>query len=518
MLGGVLSLAGGLASNIIVAAIFGAGANMDAYLTAMVIPAYFQFAFYGSLSFVFIPAFIEAETNKGDDDAWSLVGTFFWIIAIVFFCVAIVGSLFSTQIINAIVPGFQKEKSALASQMLSILFFTIPFTGLSTLTVGIQNARNRFFWPSFAPAFGSFGNVIVLLIFSRFLGPMSLCWGFLVSTILQAGITVIPVLSHCWNKMLSLTDSRIGKLGKLMMPLILFGMLLSFSPVAERYFSSTLPDGQIAYMGYANKISSIFVVFLASGIATAIFPSMARAYTHSGIHGLSEKNDFGLRLTFAVALPTVMIAGAVAIPLTSIFFERGAFKHADTLGVSQIVIAFLLGNVLFRMIGNIFQRSFYVLNNTITQQIVESILFILFIATARFFVAQWGYVGLVWAGAARSGLGVFILWILLIRKFPRDNLRNIILYIMKYCGATLVAYICGRFTLLLLAFAPAIFQLAIGGGLSAALYMFILYFLDKEMFLSILELGGISYVFGKFHSGRNWLLQKKLWLGGKSQG
>ena len=318
MLGGILSLAGGLAGNVIIAAVFGAGADMDAFLTAMVIPAYLQIVFYGSLSFVFIPAFIEAEANKGDDDAWALVGTFFWIAALVLFCVAIVGSLFSSQIINAVAPGFEEEKSVLASQMLSILLFTIPLSGLSTLTVGIQNARYRFFWPSVAPAFGAFGNVIVLLVFSRYLGPLALCWGYFVSIAFQAGMTVIPVLLHGWKETLPLSDPRVGSLARLMLPLVFLGLVLSFSPVAERYFSSTLPDGQIAFMGYAQKVSSIFVLSLASGISTTIFPAMARTYATEGIQGLSKRNDFGLQLTFTVALPAVMISGALAVPLVGV--------------------------------------------------------------------------------------------------------------------------------------------------------------------------------------------------------
>jgi putative peptidoglycan lipid II flippase len=236
---------------------------------------------------------------------------------------------------------------------------------------------------------------------------------------------------------------------------------------------------------------------------------MARTYTHEGIYGLSQKNDFGLRLTFAVALPTVMIIGAIAVPLTSVFFERGAFQHSDTLGVSQIIFAFLLGNVLFRMVGNIFQRSFYVLNNTTTQPIVDSILTILFVATARFFVARWGYIGLVWAGVIRSGLGVLTLWVLLLRKFPRDNSRSTFLYVTKYFGAACTAYICGHLTLLLMTFSPAIFQLIIAGSLSAALYIFILYFLDKEILLSILELFGIQYFLNKLPKKRTWRFQRK---------
>jgi putative peptidoglycan lipid II flippase len=510
MLGGILSLAGGLAGNVVIAAIFGAGADMDAFLTALVIPAYLQIVFYSSLSFVFVPAFIDAETNRGDDDAWALAGTFFWIAAVALFSIAILGAVFSSQIIDLVAPGFQGEKSALASRMLSILVFTIPLSGLSTLTVGIQNARYRFFGPSVAPAIGALGNVIILLIFSRFIGPLALCWGYVISMVIQAGITVIPVLSHGWKRTFPLTDQRVTGLGRLMVPLIFLGLVLSFSPVAERYFSSSLPDGQIAYMGYAQKISSMFVLSLASGISTTIFPVMARTFASEGIAGLSEKSYFGLQLTFAVGLPAIMISGAVAVPLTSIFLERGAFSFIDTLGVSQILFAYLLGNVLFRMIDNIAQRSFYVMNNTTTQPIVDSIFLILFIAAARFVVDRWGYIGIAWAGVVRGGLGNLTLWTLLLRKFPQNNLRNMLLNIAKYFVAALVAYGCARLALFLFAFLPVFFELAIAGLLSVLIYGVILRYFDEDMLSSVLDMLGARYLIGVFEKGKKWLIAIKL--------
>jgi len=204
-----------------------------------------------------------------------------------------------------------------------------------------------------------------------------------------------------------------------------------------------------------------------------------------------------------------MIIGAVAIPLTSVFFERGAFDHSDTLGVSQIIFASLLGNVLFRMVGNIFQRSFYVLKDTSTQPIIDSVLVIVYLLSARFFVTRWGYVGLVWASVARSGLGVTILWILSLKKLPRENLRNNIAYILKYFVAALAAYIFARSILMLLTQIPAFFQLIIGGLMSVSLYILILYFLDRKILMSISELAGMHYVFGGFQRSRNWLFHKR---------
>jgi peptidoglycan biosynthesis protein MviN/MurJ (putative lipid II flippase) len=236
---------------------------------------------------------------------------------------------------------------------------------------------------------------------------------------------------------------------------------------------------------------------------------MARAYAAEGIEGLSRKNDFGLQLTFAVALPAIMISGAVAVPLTGVFFERGAFGHADTLGVSQILFAFLLSNVLFRMVGNILQRSFYVLNNTTTQPIVDSVFLLLFIVAGRFIVARWGYVGLAWAGVVRTGLGILTLWALLIRKLPQNNLRNVFSYTLKYFCAALAAYGCARIVLFAFGFLPAFFELAFAGIAGALLYGIIIYYLDKEMLSSVLDLFGARYFIAILQKAKNRLTALK---------
>lgn len=497
MLGGILSLVGSLASNVIVAYLYGAGANMDAYLTALVIPTYFQIVLFWNLSFVLIPAFIEAEEKQKKEDAWALVGSFCWLTVLVLLVIALMGSFFADAIIGATAPGFEGEKAALAARMFQVLIFSTPFTGLSTLTVGIQNARNRFFWPSFAPAVGSFANVLVLVLFSRTLGSMALCWGYFAATFFQALFTLVPVLSRAWNKALPIGDPRVTGILRLVTPLIVFGLFTSFAPIVERYFSSGLPDGQIAYMGYANKISNIFVLLLASSIATVILPSMARSYATDGIAGLSERNNFGLRLTFALALPAVLILSAIAVPLIKVLFERGAFGLTATLGVSRVIFAYLLSDVLFRMIGNILQRSFYVLKDTITQSVIGSVLLILYLLVARFFVVNWGYVGLVWAGALRHGLSIVILWSILLLRFPKDHLEQTFLLILKYAVAAVGAYACGYFILLGIQSLPPLVQLIVAGTLSVGVYAGMLYLLDKAMFLSILEVFGVRSILNK---------------------
>ena len=494
MLGSIFSLLGGLASNIIIASIFGARADMDAYITALVIPNYIQLIFYSSLSFVLVPAFIETQTKKEEENAWALVGTFFWLTLAVLLTISVIGSIFSEAIIRVSAPGFQNEKAELASHMLAVLMLAIPFMGLGTLTVGIQNARRYFFWPSVAPAFGAFGNMITLLILYPVIGSLALSWGFLIAIMIQAGFTTLPVILHGWRHVFSLSDQRMVDVIKLMGPMILIGMVASFNPVAERYFSSGLPDGQIAYIGYVGKLSGIFVALLASGIAASIYPAMARAYNQGGVEALAEKSIFGLRLSFAISLPSIAIVSAVSIPFISLIFERGAFEHSDSIGISLIILPCFLDDVFFRMISNIFQRSFYVLKVPASQLLVSTTFLVVYILIAGFFVKQWGYVGLVWAGAVRRALSSIVIWALLSRKFPAEQQQKTLPYLLKYCFAALAAYIGGNLIATSLASVSSIVQVAVGGSVGLIIYLGILRSLDHEILKWILDLAGTRSV------------------------
>src|SRR5690349_14936772 len=100
MLGNVFGLLAGLSSQVIIASIFGAGASMDAFLTALVVPTYLQAVLLSGLPFVFVPAFVHSESAGDIDNAWSLAGTFFWLVGGVLTILAIAGSMFAWQIVH----------------------------------------------------------------------------------------------------------------------------------------------------------------------------------------------------------------------------------------------------------------------------------------------------------------------------------------------------------------------------------------------------------------------------------
>jgi putative peptidoglycan lipid II flippase len=494
MLGGMFTLLAGLASQIVVASIFGAGAEMDAFLTAWAVPYYFQLVLTSWMPFVIVPAFVQQQESNSEDTAWALVGTFTWLTVGILTLLSLIVVFIAPTIINLVAPGLSPYKADLSTKMLYILVFTVPLSGLNILSTGIQNTRGRFFWPSIAPAIGSISNLLAVMLLHQRIGPVALAWGNLASVALSALVPVVPMLRHGWKRLVPLKDQMIRELVHLMLPFILFGVLTSSVSLFERFFASGLPDGDLSYLGYAGKISSILVIAVALGIASAIFPEMARAYVQNGERGLVEQAEYGLRLTLAVALPALGIMAAAAVPLITILYERGAFDHSDTLSVSRIVLIVLIGDVLFRMLNNVINRTLFVIKDTRTGPMISAASTILYVFLAKVLANAFGYVGLAVASALLASLNFLGIGTALYGKLRFFNLGKLFKDFLLYLAASLAASLSAWLISNALASTHVLVQLIAIFGVSGPLYLGILYLIDKDMAVAVLEMAGIRQI------------------------
>jgi putative peptidoglycan lipid II flippase len=490
-LGGLFVVLAGLTRQVVIAAVFGAGVEKDAFLTALVVPLYVEAVLLTGVPFVFIPAFVQGTTEGREEDAWALVGTFFWVTGAILALVAVGGALLAPQIVALSAPGLSPTKADLTARMLAIVMLSLPLTGLGILTRCIQNARDRFFWPAVATALGSMGNLAVLLFLYQRVGASVLAWGYLMAAALGACVTVIPVLAHGWTRLMPLTDGRVHEMAGLMSPFVLFGVLARAMPVLERYFAAELPDGNLSYLGYASQICQVEKSMMSASIATAIFPAMSKAHAQDGEGGLVRTAEYGLRLSLAVALPVFAITSAVAVPLVTLLFERGAFDHRATLSVSRIVPITVLGSVVLLMAHHLIRRVFYVTKDTHTVPLVDAATLVLYPVLAKLLVGIWGYVGLALAKTVYSGLLLLVLFWLLIRKIESFSMSDLLKHTLVYGATSLVAFFGASLACSTLVFLPDVLKLLVAFFVAGVLYLAILLRIDRDIGVSVLDMAGI---------------------------
>src|SRR5690348_13156557 len=164
----------GLAREMVMARLFGAGFVYDAFLLGFRIPNLTRDLFAeGALSSAFVPIFAQTLAQKGKKEAAvlsNLVGTAL-ILIVGAFCT--LGVIFSPALVNLLAEGFHQVpgKFDLAVRMTRIMFPFLLLVALAAQAMGVLNASNKFGVPALASTFFNLGSVGFGIVLGIWLGP-----------------------------------------------------------------------------------------------------------------------------------------------------------------------------------------------------------------------------------------------------------------------------------------------------------------------------------------------------------
>src|SRR6266513_3315952 len=158
----------GLIREIVIASLFGATKNMDAFLTAFRAPNMLRDLFAeGALSTAFVTTFSRRIATEGERSAWDLASKVATLALVFMSAVSLLGVVFAPVLIDILAPGFPLEKAEMTVLLTRIMFPFILLVSLAALVMGMLNARHVFGPPAMASAFFNLGSII---------GGVTLCY------------------------------------------------------------------------------------------------------------------------------------------------------------------------------------------------------------------------------------------------------------------------------------------------------------------------------------------------------
>src|SRR6476659_3279596 len=162
----------GLIREMVIAALFGASRNMDAFLTAFRAPNMLRDLFAeGALSTAFVTTFSRRIATEGDQSAWGLASKVATLTLVFMSAVTLLGILFAPFVIGILAPGFPAEKAALTILLTRIMFPFILLVSLAALVMGMLNAKNVFGVPAMASSFFNIGSIVGGVFFGWLFDP-----------------------------------------------------------------------------------------------------------------------------------------------------------------------------------------------------------------------------------------------------------------------------------------------------------------------------------------------------------
>lgn len=329
---------------IIVAAKFGVGMEMDAFFIALIIPSLLSGLLLSSLEATFIPVFVNYKTKKKEKDAFTIASTMINILLIVLCIVVLFFIFLAPYIIPLLAPGFNAEALHLAIRLTRVLLPMMIFMALFGLSKSIINSYKDFTLPALAPLVFTVTIIAALFILTK-LGIMSLAIGSVAGAFFQFAI-LIPRLKSKGLKYrfkLNLHHPGVKRVWCLALPLFIGASISSVNIVVDRIMASTLVEGSVAALGYADKLIQVpFVIFIFS-ITTVILPFFAYQISKEKIKELKKTLSFVVRNAGFILIPITIGVMVLSVPLVRLLFQRGMFDQRATMMTSQALFYYAIG-------------------------------------------------------------------------------------------------------------------------------------------------------------------------------
>ena len=338
------------ARDVLIARVFGAGMATDAFFVAFKLPNLLRRMFAeGAFSQAFVPIFGEYKNRRGHEATKLLLDHVATMLALILFVVTLIGIVAAPVLVYISAPGFVKdaEKFDLTVQLLRFTSPYIFFISLVAVAAAILNTYNKFWVPAVAPILLNVCFIGGALWLAPYCHPpiMALAWAVFIAGIVQLAfqlpflkkIDMLPTFRFSW------TDEGMRRVIRQMGPAMFGVSIAQISLIINTIFASFLVAGSVSWLYYADRLMEFPSGLLGAALGTILLPSLSKCHASKNTVEYSKLLDWGLRLTFMLALPSALALGMIAVPLLSTFFQRGAFAASDVLMTSHALIGYSIG-------------------------------------------------------------------------------------------------------------------------------------------------------------------------------
>jgi putative peptidoglycan lipid II flippase len=362
----MLSRITGLLRDSLFARAFGASDFTDAFNIAFRLPNLLRRLFgEGAFSQAFVPILAEYKSQKGDAATRTLVDHVANSLVWATLATSIVGIIGAPIVLYVIASGLKGDAFDAGVVMTRLMFPYILCMSFVVLAGAVLNTWREFKIPAFTPVLWNLSSIFFSLFMVKYFDvPIySMAVAVMVGGVLQVGIQIpalkrigmLPRLSI--NPLAGLADPGVRRILRKMGPAVFAVSAAQISLLINTNIASRLGAGSVSVLQYADRLMEFPTGMLGVALGTVLLPSLSKANADGDKTEYSALLDWGLRLTFLLALPSAVGLAALAEPLIATLFNYGAFNaHAVTAATAPLMAyaAGLLGIILVKILAPAF--------------------------------------------------------------------------------------------------------------------------------------------------------------------
>jgi len=432
----------GLFREIVAKNYFGTTGPVNAFQIAFLVPNTIRALVADSaLSSAFVPVFSDLIEKGERKRAWRVASTMFWLTLLGLGAVSAIFALLAQWLMPPLYPHYQPLLIGLSQ----VLFPIVALLGVSGIVVGVLNTYDEFSIPALTPV--AWNLVIVAgLVFGTphvhgtdhklYVYAGSILAGTVVQVLLP--IPWLRGLDGRLQMVIDWRDPAVKRVFKLMLPVTLGLGLINVNALIDGVIG-----GWLVSRNAPSTIDGAFRIYMlpqgvfSVAIATVLFPTLSRFASRRDLDGVRATTALGLRQISFLLVPASMVLAVLAVPLTRLLYQRGAFTAGQTSAVAACLAALTLG-LSFNGTMLMLNRTFFSLQeNWVPTAIAFGNLFLNAILDVSF--SPLGIWGIPLATSIVNIAGTAALLIYLRRSLERIDFRAVLSSFLRVVAASLVA-------------------------------------------------------------------------------
>ena len=352
----LLSRITGLLRESLQARAFGSSVYTDAFIVAFRLPNLLRRLFAeGAFSQAFVPLLSEYKNKNGEAETKELVDQAATFLLWATMLISIIGIIAAPLLIHFLVESRDQTPDSYAASvwMTRFMFPYIVCMSFVALAGGVLNTWRQFKIPAFAPVLLNLSFIVAALFVQQHLQhPIyAMAVAVMVGGLLQVGIQIpslrkIGMLPRIHlNPLRALRDAGVRRILQKMGPALLGVSAAQISLLINTSIAGHLGPGNISALTWADRLMEFPTAMLGVALGTILLPSLAKANANHDAEEYSGLLNWGLRLTFLLALPAAVGLAALAVPVMATLFNYGAFSAHDTHAAAAPLMAYCAGLV-----------------------------------------------------------------------------------------------------------------------------------------------------------------------------
>jgi putative peptidoglycan lipid II flippase len=328
-----LSAVLGFLRDVVIAGVFGAGAQLDAFLVAQGLMNLVLALIAGAMAKSTVPVLAAQISTDGDSNkAAHTLSVVLTVTLVVLGLGSLIMALAAPLVVTVLAPGFKGSQAELAASLTRIVLIATVLISGTNLLAAAAEAHRRFFWSALQGVPFNLVMIVAAVVFGPRYGVYALAGGFVVGSGARFLCQLVPVralklrLRASWD----LKDPGFRSIAKLIPPLLVGSALGNANTMVDRAVGSMVGEGTISALSYAWRIISLGQTLLVASLLTALYPAFGAAAGSRDLVEMRRLVGRGLSTVATVLLPVLGFLIVCAVPLVALVFEHGSFSPADT--------------------------------------------------------------------------------------------------------------------------------------------------------------------------------------------